>query len=327
MKYVSFQVADDEPIRLGILNPQGDAVAEVAAALERTGNPVPNWSHRMIDCLQAGPEATEIISRLVQQGDDLPWQPLNAVKLLAPLPRPNTLRDCLSFERHWIQCARTVASWKFKPMSWVDRKWESLTGRSLLTPPKVYRERPIYYKGNPCSVVGDGAVIRWPAYSERLDFELEIAVYIGREGVNLSRDTALDHVAGFSLFNDMSARDVQFREMQGRLGPSKSKDFDTGNVLGPFLATPDEVELNTLNAKVTVNGETWAESQADTLQHDVADTVAFLSQSETLYPGDVIGLGTLPNGCGLELNRWIQPGDVIELSAEGLGKLTNRVVR
>jgi 2-keto-4-pentenoate hydratase/2-oxohepta-3-ene-1,7-dioic acid hydratase in catechol pathway len=158
-----------------------------------------------------------------------------------------------------------------------------------------------------------------------LDFELEIAVYIGKQGVDILPEEAMEHVAGYSLFNDFSARDVQFEEMRGRLGPSKSKDFDTGNSLGPYLVTADDIDLSTLQMEVRVNGETWARSTAASLEHDVPRTIAFISGQETLYPGDVIGLGTVPNGCGLELNRWIQPGDVVSLCADGLGTLTNQV--
>lgn len=291
-----------------------------------------HWFANMLTWLEAGVAARDLAAELLEDArrDEFAAEfllPLADVRLCAPLVRPRSLRDCLSFERHWIQCAQTVVSWKLPPLAWLDRAVLKSAGRSMLRPPKVWRQRPIYYKGNPASVVGHETTVRWPSYSGRLDFELEIAVYIGTPGRDIPVAEAMEHVAGYSLLNDFSARDVQFEEMRGRLGPAKSKDFDTGNVLGPYLVTQDEVDLQQLSASVVVNGETWAETSAQSLQHSVAETVSFLSQDETLHAGDVIGLGTLPNGCGLELDRWIQPGDTVELRCPMLGTLRNRVER
>lgn len=275
--------------------------------------------------LEADADTWNALRDLAGRTAGLPTVALADDQWCAPLPRPASLRDCLSFELHWIQCAREVADTKVPLAGSIDRFFQSCTGWSLLRPPRVWRERPVYYKGNRRSVVGHGAAIQWPRYSQRLDFELEIAVYIGKEGADIPHEAAAQYVAGYSLFNDFSARDVQFREMDARLGPSKSKDFDTGNSLGPFMATPDEVNLSTLSLQVVVNGDVWTEADATSLYHSVPDTISFLSQSETLFPGDVIGLGTVPNGCGLELGRWLQPGDVVELRSNQLGTLRNHV--
>jgi 2-keto-4-pentenoate hydratase/2-oxohepta-3-ene-1,7-dioic acid hydratase in catechol pathway len=210
----------------------------------------------------------------------------------------------------------------------LDRLLERLFGKGFLRPPSVWYERPLYYKGNPHSVVGPEADIRWPACTERLDFELEFGVFIGRAGRNIPASEAHAYVAGYTIFNDFSARDVQLREMQGRLGPAKGKDFDTGNALGPYLVTPDEIpEPQRLAALARVNGEEWSRGSTADLYFSVDEMIAFISQDETLYPGDFVGAGTVPGGCGLELDRWLRPGDMVELEVEGLGVLRNRIVR
>ena len=151
---------------------------------------------------------------------------------------------------------------------------------------------------------------------------------IGKQGRNISPDEAQGFVAGYMLFNDFSARDVQIPELRGHLGPAKSKDFDTGNALGPYLVTPEEVgDVSQLELSARVNGEEWTRGSADAMHFSFPDLIAYISQDETLYPGDFIASGTLPGGCGLESNRWLQPGDVVELDGGPLGVLRNRIVR
>ena len=142
------------------------------------------------------------------------------------------------------------------------------------------------------------------------------------------RERAREHIAGYTVFNDFSARDAQMREMAGRLGPAKGKDFDTGNAMGPFLVTTDEVpDPYALTMVARVNGEEWSRGRSGEMHHRFEDIIAHVSRDETLHPGEFIGSGTVGNGCGLELDRWIAPGDVVELEVEGLGVLRNRVVK
>jgi 2-keto-4-pentenoate hydratase/2-oxohepta-3-ene-1,7-dioic acid hydratase in catechol pathway len=161
-----------------------------------------------------------------------------------------------------------------------------------------------------------------------MDFELELACVIGRKGVDISRDQALSHIFGFTIFNDFSARDVQMVERPLGMGPMKGKDFDTGNVLGPWIVTTDEIgDPQSLEMSVRVNGERWGGGNSRDMHHSFADILAFVSQSETLHPGEVIASGTVPTGCGLELNRFLAPGDVVELEVANIGVLRNRIVR
>jgi 2-keto-4-pentenoate hydratase/2-oxohepta-3-ene-1,7-dioic acid hydratase in catechol pathway len=175
--------------------------------------------------------------------------------------------------------------------------------------------------------VGPDADLPWPAYSEQLDFELELAMVVGRRGKDIRRAEARRHIFGYTIWNDVSARDQQMKEGPIGMGPSKGKDFDCGNVLGPYLVTSDELDVSNLRMIARVNGEVWTDATSAGRQFSFEDLVAHVSQSETIYPGEVWGSGTVTGGSGLELNRWLRPGDVIELEVEGIGVLRNRVQR
>jgi 2-keto-4-pentenoate hydratase/2-oxohepta-3-ene-1,7-dioic acid hydratase in catechol pathway len=141
-------------------------------------------------------------------------------------------------------------------------------------------------------------------------------------------ERAIDHVFGFTIFNDFSARDMQTQERPLSMGPMKGKDFDTGNVLGPWIVTRDEVgNPQALAMEARVNGERWGGGNSAAMHHPFNRIIAFISQSETLHPGEVIASGTVPTGCGLELGRFLSPGDVVELEIERIGVLRNRIVR
>lgn len=334
MKLVTFHRADDATgsPRIGMLSPDEQHVIDLQTAWhesETDADPLPD---NMLALLNVGEAARHLAARLgkLASGGQAPrsLHPLDEIRLLAPLLVPNSIRDCMCFEEHLLGCTRTVARWRFPPLAALDGVVRRLSGRGLLRVPSVWHERPLYYKGNPRSVVGHESDVIWPAMTERLDFELEFGIFIGRSGKNIPESRAAEHIAGFSIFNDFSARDVQLREMQGRLGPAKGKDFDTGNVIGPWLVTPDEVpDPYNLAAEVRVNGERWTQTSSAAMQFSFEEIIAYVSREETLHVGDFIGAGTLPGGCGLELDRWIAPGDTVELQVDGLGTLRNRVVR
>jgi len=226
------------------------------------------------------------------------------VRLVAPLPRPASMRDFYVFEGH-------------------VRKGFEKRGEPM--PDEWYR-MPVYYKGNHQSIIGPGDPVFWPPFTEKFDYELELAVIIGKTGRNIPREKAAGHIAGFTIMNDFSARDIQRAEMKVRLGPAKGKDFATA--IGPVLVTPDEIaDPYALRMVARVNGETWSEGNSSLMHHKFDRIIEFASQEETLHPGDLIGSGTVTGGCGLELDRWVKPGDLIELEIEQIGRLANRVVK
>jgi 2-keto-4-pentenoate hydratase/2-oxohepta-3-ene-1,7-dioic acid hydratase in catechol pathway len=175
-------------------------------------------------------------------------------------------------------------------------------------------------------VIGPGATIPWPAWTDRLDHELELAAVIGPRPVrDLTASHARSAIFGWTIWNDMSARDVQARELPIGMGPGKAKDWDGSNVLGPCIVTADELDGADLRMTVRVNGETWGEASSSAMHHGFGDLIAYASRSQTLYPGEVIGSGTAPGGSGIELDRWLAPGDVLEMEIEGIGVLRNTI--
>ena len=296
----------------------------------------PAFLDSLLAFLVAGPEALEKAHQVVefvreQHPPDVEL-PLASVSLLAPLPHPESIRDCLCFEQHIINSIRVIGLKKFAPVDeWIEKVFgrkRSLAYRAN----HAFYERPIYYKSNCFSVVGTDHDVRMPSYTDRFDYELEWGVFIGRKGVDIPKGEARSYIGGYTIFNDFSARDIQMKEQAGRLGPSKGKDFDTGNAMGPCLVTADEIaDPYDLVMTARVNGEEWSRGTTADMHWSFEDLVEYISRSETLYPGEFLGSGTCSGaqgrGCGLEMGKFLQDGDVVELEVEGIGVLRNRVVR
>ncbi|WP_049901793.1 fumarylacetoacetate hydrolase family protein [Natrinema sp. J7-1] len=292
-----------------------DLTAAYGAALAAEGEPAPADLARahvppeMIAFLERGDraiaDARDALEYAAETGTErgpdgakLRYEP-GEYRLGAPLPRPNSLRDCMAIEEHVRN---------------------SMDGEIA----DVWYDFPVYYKGNPDSVVAPGETIQWPDYSGIMDYELEIAAVIGERGRNIPAEAAEEHIAGYTVFNDFSARDIQGEEMEGRLGPAKGKDFANG--LGPYLVPRESIDVLSAPMTARVDGEVWSEGTVDEMYHSFAEIIEHVSQSETLYPGDVIGSGTVGEGCGLELGQWLEDGSTVELAVEGIGTLAHTVV-
>ncbi len=274
----------------------------------------------ILDIVEGGQEALDEVAILRDSGAKT--VSMSDITLRAPIPVPTQIRDCMLFEKHLQQAQNQYAKRYFGLLGKI------LVALKAVKIPKVWYKQPIYYKANRLSVIGHGENVIWPGYSDLMDFECEIAIIIGRKGKDISKSQAMDHVFGYLIFNDMSARDAQFLEMKGRMGPAKGKDFDTGNILGPYLVTKDEIEdPYNLTMISRVNGEEWGRGNSGDMYHRFEDLIAHVSKSETLYPGECLGSGTVGNGCGLEHNRFLKPDDVIELEIDGLGVLRNKIVK
>lgn len=237
-------------------------------------------------------------------------RPCDGVRFLPPV-RPASIRDFYAFEAH-VRTARR--------------------SRGLDMEPDWY-ELPVFYFTNPHRVYGHDDTVPYPSSTAELDYELEFAWVMGDSGSDLTPSEAVSMIAGFTVFNDLSARDVQRREMRMSLGPAKGKDF--ANVLGPWLVTPDEMGGDPSRPRgamtARVNGEEWSRADAGELHHAIGDMIAYASRDSSVARGDVMGSGTCGTGCILELRasdpdrRWIAPGDVVELEVEGIGALRTRI--
>ena len=326
MKLVTY-AGEDNTTGVGLVTPGGQIV-DLARAMEwavpaaapgvRASLPT-----TMIGLLQAGPAvldaARAVSDRLVAQDErTLAALALPATtRLLAPITRPNNLRDFYAFEPH-VKAARAL--------------------RGLDMIPEWY-QIPVFYFSNPDAIYGPDAPIPVPQGTQELDYELEIACVIGQGGRDIPAERAEEHIAGYVIMNDWSSRDF-WRQFESKLsmGPAKSKDFATS--LGPWLTTPDELADRRVSSGAEtryqlemvarVNGREYSRGNAATLTHTFAQMIAFASRDAWLKPGDVLGSGTVGTGCILELRPetvggWLKPGDVVELEIERLGVLRNTV--
>lgn len=249
------------------------------------------------------------------------------VRLLAPVPVPIQMRDCLCFETHLKQSFAAARRVRANATADPEASMKEFERTGVLSIPKIFYEQPIYYKANRFSVIGTDQDVLWPSYSKLMDFELEFGFYVRKKGVDIARDKARDYIYGYTIFNDFSARDAQTVEMGGQLGPAKGKDFDYGNAMGPCLVTADEMkDPYNLTMIARVNGEEWGRGNSSSMHWKFEDLIAHVSQSETIYPGEFFGSGTVGNGCGLEHMKFLKHGDVVELEVEGIGILRNRVL-
>ena len=312
MKLITFEIGGRSR-RIGAVVGDNDRVVDLTAAAAKSANAAVFGD--MLSLIDGGEPALAQANDFVKAA--FATLPLSEVSLLSPIPVPRRLRDFLSFEKHVRQSRanRHLFGIYTEPRD-----------PALVQVPKVWYDRPIYYKSNCFSIVGPEAEVHWPSYSVTVDYELEVALIVGRKGKNISVEDASQFVFGYCIFNDFSARDVQYTEMPGSLGPSKGKDFDTGNALGPWIATSDEVDPQNLTMIARVNGEEWSHGNSSTMHHSFAKLLAYASLEETVYPGEVLGSGTVGGGCGNELGRFMKHGDVIELEVSGLGLLRNRIV-
>ncbi len=234
---------------------------------------------------------------------------LKEVKLLSPVPNPRSVRDFMAFELHILNAAKRL-------------------GQQMV---QSWYEIPAFYFTNHQVISGTGARIARPPSCQWLDYELEIACVIGKEGKNIRAEDAEEYIFGYSILNDWSARDLQMKESKIGLGPAKGKDFATS--IGPYLVTKDELdpyrigERHNLEMVARVNGRELSRGNFKDIYYTFGQMIERASDGVTLYPGDVIGSGTVGTGCLLELgpdvHRWLLPGDIVQLEITGLGILEN----
>jgi 2-keto-4-pentenoate hydratase/2-oxohepta-3-ene-1,7-dioic acid hydratase in catechol pathway len=279
--------------RLGALS--GDAVVDLPAAVDH-----PAFPPTMEDLVQAGPVAMDTAREALGRDGVVERFAVPDARLLVPI-LPGSLRDFLAFEDH----VKAGAARRGEPVA------------------DAWYEMPIYYKGNHRSMVGPDQDVPWPPFTEELDYELEVACVLGERDRDVDARRAAQLIFGYTLMNDWSARDIQRKEMAVRLGPAKGKDFATS--LGPCIVTADELDPSALRLTARVDGQVWSEGSLGDARWTFPEMIAHVSRGEDVWPGDLYGSGTFGGGCGLDLGRFLWPGAVVELEADGIGVLRNRV--
>lgn len=236
----------------------------------------------------------------IESTDEEAMMPLSSIHLLPPLDPP-LIRDFSAFQQHM----------------------ENMAARFGLPVNQQFFTIPLYYKGNPSTLIGPDQDVFWPNYTQVMDYELELGFVIGKSGRNLAPQEALSHLFGVTIFNDFSARDIQSEEMRSGFGPAKGKDF--ASALGPWITTCDELDLTHLDMVVRINGDERARGSSSTMTWKIEELIAYASKGETIWPGELLGSGTMGFGSGAEFGKKLQPGDVIELEVQGIGALRNRI--
>ena len=225
------------------------------------------------------------------------------ISLGAPLDKIETYRDFFAHEKH----VATGFKKRNEPI------------------PAAWFELPVYYKGATAGFIGHEEEILWPSYTDILDYELELGMVVGLDGYNIKAKDAHKHIFGFTILNDISARDIQKKEMTVRLGPAKAKDFCS--VIGPVIVTADEFDSVDPDLLMTakVNGKEWSRGRSGDSHFSWRQMLEHTSRDEWVLAGDFFGSGTVGTGCGLELDQWIKSGYIVELEIEKIGKLINKV--
>lgn len=324
MKLATFDVLERTGPTRRVGAKTDDGILDVTAGYERLLDERGEGSPRtiaeatvppdVIDFLSNGQRALEAATEAVASlspddegvdGAQLFYDP-EEVRLRSPVPVPNSIRQFSLFKEHASNTESYAA------------------GEDL---PDVWYELPLFWKGNRRSVVHPGEDLERPSYTTELDCELEICAVIGREGRDVPVEDAADYLAGYTIHNDWSARDMQRRERGRGIGPSKSKDF--AYTFGPYLVTPDDLDTENLHYTVEVNDEVLVDRTLalSSLQHSFEEVIAFVSRSETVYPGDVLITGGVPDCGPSEVGApFLEPGDEVALTVGGIGTLRNAVV-
>jgi fumarylacetoacetate (FAA) hydrolase len=317
MKLVSYSKAGE--IQLGAI------VNEGLYNLQSVNENLPKHIIDFIQSEKALIDQTEMLLSKIED-NSLNITPETDFSLLAPVPHPTSCRDGYAFRQHVASARR-------------NRGVEMI---------KEFDQYPIFYFTNHNAVQGPGDIYCMPDHFQQLDFELEVAIVIGKEGRNIKAKDADAYIAGFTIMNDLSARKLQMEEMLLNLGPAKGKDFST--VIGPWLVTPDELSSYlvpakqghvgknyNLSMKCWVNDILVSEGNVKDMDWTFAEIIERCSYGVTIFPGDVIGSGTVGTGCFLELNgtgklhdpnyipQWLQANDTVKMTIDGLGTLVNTI--
>ncbi|MBI1341952.1 MAG: fumarylacetoacetate hydrolase family protein [Terrimonas sp.] len=321
MKLVSYLT--DEHDRLGVL------INDKVYDMEVLHPDLPNSMSLFLNYWEDSFPVAQAAELMLREGERTSnrGMPVSDVHLLAPVPTPTSCRDGYAFRQH-VAAARRNRGVEMIP---------------------EFDQFPIFYLTNHHSIQGPGEILCMPDHFQKLDFELECAIVICKPGRNIKAEEAEEYIGGLMIMNDMSARTLQMEEMKLNLGPAKGKDFST--VIGPWLVSLDELQSYAIPAKPNHLGTNWnlsmkcwvngiqvSEGNAGDMDWTFAEIIERASYGVDLYPGDVIGSGTVGTGCFLELNgtgklkdpqyqeQWLQAGDLVEMEIEGLGRLSNTIV-
>jgi 2-keto-4-pentenoate hydratase/2-oxohepta-3-ene-1,7-dioic acid hydratase in catechol pathway len=319
MKLITF-IAEDET-HVGAIDHSGAR----AVSMTRASQGDPRFAS-MLDLIRSGDEGLRAAGELLElHAVDAVFE-LGDVRLLAPLPNPVRLRDCSLFIAHLQPAFRGMARKLAAAADDPEAEYDRLVATGGYVTPDVFSKQVIYYNADHTAISGPGDLIVAPQETRQLDYELEFAAVIGRSGTDFTGDAATGAIFGYTIFNDWSCRDLQSTVMDSQLGPSRGKDFDGSNTLGPCIVTADEIgSPYALELTARVNGEVWSSGSSSTMHHTFQAAVEHFSRGRTIHAGEVLGTGTVLSGSPVEIGKELKDGDEVELEVSGIGILRNRV--
>jgi 2-keto-4-pentenoate hydratase/2-oxohepta-3-ene-1,7-dioic acid hydratase in catechol pathway len=244
--------------------------------------------------------------------------------------RPLLYRDFMLCEKHVINSSRGFVKYTMPKLLSLVKVYEGLFRKPFpsFLPKKAWYDNPVYYKGNVMSFIGDGETVNYPQYATLKDYELELEMVITKDIINATEEEGLSAIGAFCIFNDFSARNVQFDEMKKTgFGPCKAKDF--ASAISNVIITSDEVLpiIDTLKTRVIINNKLVAEGQLNEFYHSLGKAIAYASKGERVYAGEFMGTGTIPNCCGMENGTLLECGDSIHVEIDKIGSLTNHIAK
>lgn len=326
MRLVTYTMSDGGEDRIGAFIENDARIVDLARAYETVNGEQTQMFASMLALIDSDGAGLTAAQSLVDVAPVEAVVNTAAIRLRSPLPRPRQMRDFMAFEGH----ARGAREVHF--MKSAARKKDAAAAmaeyrrRGQLDPPPVWFDQPVYFKCNRLNVIGHEEDILYPSFTHELDYELELAFVTGRKGKNIAQKNARAYIFGYTIYNDVSARDAQINEMRGQLGPAKGKDFDTGNILGPCIVTADEIgDPYDLDMRARLNGELLSQGNSGDIFHSFERMIEHVSRDETIWPGEVFGSGTIGGGSGHEHYRLLEIGDEIALEIEKIGVLRNKV--
>ena len=311
-------------LRLGALVLGGEAVVDLSTPPRRSGQAHAAGFESMRALMAAGDaglaQAGERVERAAADGDVVERR---HVRLKPPLGRPTLICDFATMDTHMRNYMLLRARERARGAADPEAQVEAERRAGKLDLPRNWLTVYAHHIGNPLNVIGPDDVLQRPRGVQELDYELELAAVVGTTGRDLDPETAERHIFGYTLMNDFTARDIQRAENKPA---GKSKDFDGSYSLGPCIVTRDEIgDLGRMRLRVRLNGVPQSEDGAASMQIGFPQLLAYISRSTTVHAGEVFASGTFANGCGFELGRLLEDGDVIELEADGIGTLRNFV--
>ena len=325
MKLLTFRNASNAD-RVGVVMSDLQ-ILDLQAAAQAVGSKNPGMFDSMLALIESGEAGLAAARDLERKAPGNALCDMNSVKIQAPIPRPPRMRSGSFFARHLTQALegqlRILSRSKPDPEAFFKKAVE----KAGQQPPKGYYVSPVYWFQDNFCVSGPDAEVKWPAYSNWIDYELELTAIIGKRGRDISKADADQYIFGYTILNDLSARDAQRQAMETSLTlTAKGKDFDGSYPMGPWIVTRDSIDIFDVATTLRVNGEDWGHGHSREHTWTFADLIAYASQASDLIPGEVFSSATVANCAGMEHARQGARGDVVELIVDGIGTLRTKIV-